>query len=74
MAGDFNANLAIPEGLERAEDVVVALATAGLEEIGALYSAPIPLGPIYQGVEYDISGAGGAISDGLYPGEGPLSI
>ena len=35
VAGDFNANLAEPEGDRRGEDIAAALATEGLEDMSA---------------------------------------
>ena len=33
MAGDFNANLAEPEGDQRGEDIATAMATEGIEDM-----------------------------------------
>ena len=37
MDGDFNANLAVPEGAERDEEITTALVAAGLEDMSAQF-------------------------------------
>ena len=72
VAGDFNVNLAAPEGNRRAEDIATALATEGLEDLVRHFLPRETKWFQYRRTWGVIrKGKGGAVPDGLHPGEGP---
>ena len=75
VAGDFNVDLASLEGDRRAEDIRDVAGNGGTGRHGAtLPAVGEQVVPGSEDVGDDQKGKGGAVLDGLHPGDGPPSL